>query len=199
MITIIIIVFTSLISIAAFNNRSLFSKLQFNPYQVYYRKEWHRMLTHGFIHANWNHLIFNMISFYFFGRLVESLFTSKLVYLFLYFSAIIIASLTTLYKHKNNHWYNSVGASGGVSAIIFASILFNPFSGIYIIPFPFPIPGIIYGIIFIIYSRYMSRRYADNINHDAHLLGALYGFLFPILLDPGIIISFLNKIINVLT
>ncbi|MBN2519715.1 MAG: rhomboid family intramembrane serine protease [Bacteroidales bacterium] len=196
MITIIIIIITSLISIAAFNNSALFSKLQFNAYQVYYRKEWHRLITHGFIHANWNHLIFNMISFFFFGRYIENYFNSKFIYILFYLSAIIIASTTTLFKHKDNHWYNSVGASGGVSAIIFANILFNPFSGIYIIPIPFPIPAVIYGIIFIIYSQFMSKRYADNINHDAHLLGAVYGLLFPILLDPGIAKSFLDKIMN---
>jgi len=140
MITIIITIITALVSIAAFNNRELFARLQFNPYQVYYRKEVHRLVTHGFIHANWEHLIFNMVSFFFFGRLVEGLFNSKLLFILFYLSAIIIASITTLFKHKDDHWYNSVGASGGVSAIIFAAILFDPFTGIIILPIPFPYP-----------------------------------------------------------
>jgi len=197
MVTILILIITAFISISAFNNKNLFVKLQFNPYQVYYKKQWYRLITHGFIHANWAHLIFNMISFYFFATYVEQMFNSKILFIFFYLSGIIIASLTTLIKHKNNHWYNSVGASGGVSAIIFASILFEPFSKIIILPIPIPIPAIIYGLLFLAYSQYMSKRNTDNINHDAHFLGAVYGLVFPILLNPNLIQHFFQKILTI--
>lgn len=198
MLTIIIIITTALVSIASFNNRSTFSKLQFNPYQVYYRKDFYRLVSHGFVHANWTHLIFNMISLFFFGPVVESFFNSNLLFIVFYLSGIIIASLTTLFKHKNNHWYNSVGASGAISAVIFASILIRPFESIMIIPIPIPIPAIVYGVIFLIYSQYMSKRNTDNINHDAHFLGAVYGIIFPIIINPELLRSFLGKIFNIL-
>src|SRR5512133_6044 len=125
--TYILIAFTALISITAFRNQEWFSKLQFNAYQVYHRKELHRLLTHGFLHANWTHLIVNMLVLYFFGPIVEKLIRfyvsdamqgwSMLIYLFFYFAARIVARLVSLYKNKDNVWYNSVGASGAVSAV----------------------------------------------------------------------------------
>ncbi len=197
--TILIIIITAFISIAAFNNKNIFVKLQFNPYQVYHRKQLYRLVSHGFIHANWTHLIFNMLSFFFFATYVEQMFHSSLIFLIFYLSAIIIASSTTLVKQKDNHWYNSVGASGGVSAIVFASILFEPFSKIIILPIPIPIPAILYGIIFLGYSHYMSKRETDNINHDAHFLGAVYGLIFPVLLNPTILQSFWHKILTLIS
>lgn len=194
--TLILIIVTALFSIIAFNSREFFIRMQFNPYLVIYKKQLYRLLSHGFIHANWTHLIFNMISLYFFATYVEQAFPSKWLFLFFYLSVIVFASTTTLFKHKNNSWYNSVGASGGVSAIIFASIIYEPFSKIIIIPIPIPIPAIIYGILFLIYSQYMSKKNSDNINHDAHFLGALYGIIFPILINPEIVPAFFQKIIN---
>lgn len=129
--TYILIAFTALISISAFYNQEWFSKLQFNAYQVYHRKEIHRLLTHGFLHANWTHLIVNMLVLYFFGPIVEQKMHeilsdgmqgwSMMIYLFFYLAAIIVATLVSLYKNKDNVWYNSVGASGAVSAVIFFS------------------------------------------------------------------------------
>ena len=180
MITILIIILTCFISFTAFNRNDFFAKFQFNPYRVYKSKEWYRIITHGFLHADYTHLIFNMFTLFFFGRLVEYA-IGKLFFIILYISAICIASLTTLIKHKNNYLYNSVGASGGVSAIVFASILFSPIEIIYL--YFIPIPGFIFAILYLLYSHYMSKRNQDNINHDAHLLGAIYGFLFPLIID----------------
>jgi membrane associated rhomboid family serine protease len=196
LITILIIVATVLISMAAFSNSQLMAKYQLNPYQVYYRKEWHRMLTHGFIHVDWTHLIFNMLTLFFFGRYVEAVIGNGVVYILFYLSAIVVSSMTTLFKHKDNYLYNAVGASGGVSAMLFASILFNPNSKIIFLFFPVPIPGFVFGLIYIAYSHYMSRKESDNINHDAHLLGALYGFAIPLLFNLDYIKIFINQIFN---
>ncbi len=182
-ITLLIIVLTAIISINGFRNPAAVSKFQFNPFQVYHRKEWYRMITHGFFHADWTHLIVNMMTLYFFGGVVEHVFHNRLLYILFYLSAIIASSLITLFKHKENYYYNAIGASGGVSAIVFASILFAPWSRIIVFPIPIPIPALIYGILFLGYSQYMSRRNADHINHDAHFAGAVYGFVLPILFN----------------
>jgi membrane associated rhomboid family serine protease len=133
-ITIVIIIITSGISILAFNNQELFRKLQFNAYQVYHRKEIFRLLTHGFVHAGWWHLIVNMLVLYFFGRTVEyylNLMAAQgivkypiLIYLFFYLISIVFASSISLFRHKDNVWYNAVGASGAVAAVMFFSIFF---------------------------------------------------------------------------
>lgn len=203
MITYVLIAFTSLISIPAFKNQDWFSKLQFNPYQVYHRKQWYRMLTHGFLHANWTHLIINMLVLYFFGPHVENHLNNilgpglqqwhNLVYLFFYFAAIIVASLTSLFRHRNDPWYNAVGASGAVSAVLFLFIFFNPWELLYLYGI-IPIPGIIMGVAYLIYSHYMSKRESDNVNHDAHISGAVFGFIFPLFIDVRLIIDFINRL-----
>ncbi len=203
--TYILIAFTALISIIAFNNQDWFLKLQFSPYQVYYRKQFYRLLTHGFLHASWTHLIVNMLVLFFFGPYVENFLKMilgpnmqqgyKLVYLLFYFTAIIVSSLVTLFKHKNNAWYNAVGASGAVSAVLFFFIFFKPWELIYFYGI-LPVPGIVMGVIYLVYSQYMSRREADNINHDAHLAGALFGFVFPLLVDYQLIHYFISELMN---
>lgn len=205
MMTYILIAFTALISIIAFNNQDWFLKLQFSPYQVYYRKQFYRLLTHGFLHASWTHLIVNMLVLFFFGPYVENFLKMilgpnmqqgyKLVYLLFYFTAIIVSSLVTLFKHKNNAWYNAVGASGAVSAVLFFFIFFKPWELIYFYGI-LPVPGIVMGVIYLVYSQYMSRREADNINHDAHLAGALFGFVFPLLVDYQLIHYFISELMN---
>ncbi|MFC2086741.1 rhomboid family intramembrane serine protease [Bacteroidota bacterium] len=194
MITIIIISITTLISITAFRNSSLFYKFMFNPYQVIHRKQYNRLISHGFVHVNWEHLLFNMISFYFFGRYVESYMSSGMLFVIFYISAIAIASLISLVKHRNNPNYNSVGASGGVSAVIFASIIFNPGVRIMIFPIPIPIPGFIYAILFFVYSHIMGKRGKDNVNHDAHALGAVYGIVFALIVNPDFITNLVGRI-----
>jgi membrane associated rhomboid family serine protease len=200
--TIAIVIITSLISIVAFYNDTLMRRFMFNPYQVYYRKEFWRLITHGFLHADWIHLIVNMIVLYSFGRNVEAwmnqlriggyirspIFTFSL----LYFGGIIVSTLITLFRHYKNYHYNSVGASGAVSAVIFTSIFFSPLDKIYFFAV-IPIPGILFALLYLVYSSYMSRRSADNINHDAHFAGAIFGFIFPALIDFKLISHFLNS------
>ena len=199
--TIIIIIVTLIITVIAFYSDEVMSKMMLNPYQVYHKKEWYRMITHGFLHADWTHLIINMIVLYSFGSNVEAWFgklkmagyidSVAITYSLLYFGGIIIASMITLFRHRNNRWYNSVGASGAVSAIIFTSIFFNPLDKLYFFAI-IPIPGIVFAVLYLVYSSYMSRRSKDNINHDAHLLGAVYGFTFPLLIDFDLISHFLQ-------
>jgi membrane associated rhomboid family serine protease len=204
--TILFVAITILISLLAFNNNDLFRKLQFNPYQVYHRKEYYRLLTHGFIHADWVHLAINMFVLYQFGKNIEGIFDSlgdqgfmhypKIWFSFFYLSSIVVASLTTLKKHRDHIWYNAVGASGGVSAILFCFIFFCPFETLSLYGI-IPLPGIIMGILYLIYSQYMSRRDKDHINHDAHFVGAVYGFLFPLLIHYQLIWIFLNQILHI--
>lgn len=203
--TIIIIVITVLISIAAFNNRKLFAKLQFNAYQIYHRKEWYRLLTHGFLHANYTHLIVNMLVLFFFGTAAEQWLQvlesdglikfSRLVFVGFYLLSVMFASSISLVRHKDNTWYNAVGASGAVSAILFFNIFFNPWEKIYVYAL-IPVPGIILGAVYLIYSQYMSKKEVDNVNHDAHFLGAVFGFIFPMLLDIRLINHFIHELLR---
>jgi len=203
--TYLIIAFTALVSIQAFNKSEWFSKLQFNPYQVYHRKELYRLLTHGFLHANWTHLIINMLVLFFFGPYAEKQLASilpqsmqplhHLIFLFFYFASIVIASLITVFKQKDNAWYNAVGASGAVSAVVFFFIFFNPWEMLYFYGI-LPIPGIIMGILYLGYSHFMSKRGTDNINHDAHFVGAVFGFVFPLFINFRLIFYFLDRLLS---
>ena len=201
--TYLLIAITAVITITAFRREEWFSKLQFNAYQIYHRKEVYRLLTHGFLHANWMHLIVNMIVLFFFGPQVEVYlkqilpenipYLSRLVYLLFYFTAIIVSSLMSLYKQKDNAWYNAVGASGAVSAVLFFFMFFRPWEMLYFYGI-IPIPGIIMGILYLVYSYYMSKKGEDNINHDAHYIGAVFGFIFPLFIDVKLIFFFINQL-----
>lgn len=201
--TILIIIITSLISILAFNNKTLFFRLQFNAYQIYHRKEIHRLLTHGFVHANWWHLGINMLVLYFFGGYVEQtlkmlaaqglLNSPLLMYLLMYLLAIVFASTISLVKFRDNPMYNSVGASGAVSAVVFFMIFFEPWEKLYLYGI-IGIPGIVFGVLYLVYAQYMSRRGGDNINHDAHFLGAVFGFIFPLFIDLSLFKYFLSQL-----
>ncbi|MDR3093498.1 MAG: rhomboid family intramembrane serine protease [Bacteroidales bacterium] len=200
--TLFIVVLTAVVSIAAFSRRDIFGKLLFNPYQVYHRKEWYRLITHGLLHADWVHLIVNMLVLFSFGGSVEYYFSAmsdmtwikypSVWYLAFYIMALIVSSLTTLKKHKEDVWYSSVGASGAVSAVLFFSIFFEPHNTLLFMGIV-PIKAYIFGPLYLVYSWYASRKNADNINHDAHLLGALWGFAFPLLIDPRLITRFIGQ------
>lgn len=200
MVTIIIIGITCLVSILCFNGRLNGSKLLFNAYQVWHRREWYRMFTSGMIHSGWGHLFFNMLTLYFFGRVVEQYFAAAfgdilgtVLYVVLYVSALAISSIGDLVKYRDNWNYNALGASGAVSAILFASILFAPKMGIYIYLIPIPVPGYIFAPLYLLYCWYMAKRNMDNIGHTAHFWGAVYGLMFPIVCQPGIIAFCLSQ------
>ncbi len=199
--TFIIIIVTAIISVISFNRGDILQKMMLNPYQVFHRKELYRLITHGFLHSDWTHLIINMFVLYFFGRNVEIWFRQlntagyihsvALTYSLLYFGGIIASSLITLMRYRNDRWYNSVGASGAVSAVIFTNIFFAPLERIYFFGI-IPIPGIVFAVLYMVYSSYMSRRGQDNINHEAHLTGAVYGLLFPLLISTDLLTHFIR-------
>jgi len=183
--TYLLIGITVVTSLMAFQNHKLMDDLIFYPPAVNKNHQWWRFITCGFIHADIQHLAFNMFSFYFFGKELEENFTAiflgkaKALFLLLYFSALIICLLPTYFKNRNNYNYRSLGASGAVSAIVFASIFIEPTRGIGLMITPgLYIPGFIFGILYLVGCVIMDRRKSDNINHSAHFWGALYGALF---------------------
>jgi len=203
MVTIIIVVITSIISFIAFKNPVLMSRYDFSPYRISERKEYFRFISHAFLHADWIHLLINMVVLFSFGVYVEREFnllenagqirSGLISFLLLYFSAIIISSITTFIKKRKDPYYIAVGASGAVSAVLFSSIFFSPLEKILLYGI-LPMPGIVFGILYLAYSSYMGKKDKDHINHDAHLWGAIYGIMFPILLDPSLINRFLYQL-----
>jgi len=185
-ITWIIIILTALVSIPAFSNAELFSRLRFNPYIIKETKQWYRFLSYGLLHADWTHLAMNMFVLYSFGEQVEMF--------MLYVGAVVISVIPSFEKHKNDSWYNAVGASGAVSAVVFSSIIFLPNSKIIFLLLPFPIPSVVFGILYLIYSAYMAKKGKDNIGHDAHFWGALFGAIFTIALKPELALLFLKQL-----
>ena len=202
--TLILILIITLTSVIAFSQSGTMAQLQFNAYKIYHRRQLYRVLTHAFVHANWEHLIVNMIVLYSFGTVVEHFFKmyfgtiGSFYYLILFFGSVIFSTLYSLYQEKNNPYYNAVGASGAVSAVLFAAIFFDPWNNIYFFGI-LPIPGIIFGGLYLYYSYYMSTRKADNIGHDAHFLGAIFGFFLPVILKPALLIGFLNLLFGKIT
>lgn len=189
-ITLIIIIITSLISISGFSSDKIQNDLIFYPPAVTYQRQWYRFFSCGLIHADWFHLIFNMYALYMFGEGVENQFSNKLFqekgklfYMLMYISALGVCLLPTYAKHKDDSYYRSLGASGAVSAVIFASILLNPLDelGLIIIP-GIRIKGFIFGFIYLGISSFLDKRGGGNINHSAHIWGALYGMGFLIVM-----------------
>jgi len=198
MITYIIIAVTVVISYMCFNSRRTFEKLAFIPYMVVKDNQWYRLVTHGFVHADTIHLFVNMFTFWSFGTYMEMVFKyygfGTIGFLALYFGGMIVACLHDVVKRKNNPYYISVGASGAVSAVLFSAIFFDPWSKILLFAV-IPVPGIVFGFLYLVYCQYMAKKSVDNINHNAHFYGAVYGFLFPLLLKPSLIHDFLSNLV----
>ncbi|MGB3618288.1 MAG: rhomboid family intramembrane serine protease [Catalinimonas sp.] len=198
----IVIGVTVLASFAAWNRPTLLRRWLFNPYEVRTRRQYDRFLLSGLIHNDRGHLLFNMFTLFFFGAAVERYFTAYYgaagpwVFLVLYVLGIIASSLPTYFKHKNQPYYNSLGASGGVSAVLFSSILFAPLTKLYLFFIPIGIPGFIFGVLYLLYSAYQSKRGGDNINHDAHLWGSVFGVVFTALLVPSAPGSFADQLLG---
>ena len=200
-VTFILIAVNVVASIYAWNRTDKLYAWMLNPYSVVHRNQYYRLLTSGFIHNDWVHLIFNMITLYFFGRNMEYVFnylyggSGTLYFLILYFAGMIVADVPSVIKHRGNPHYNSLGASGAVSAVLFASILFNPTSRICLY-MALCMPGFVFGILYLVYSFYQGKRSEGNINHDAHLFGALFGIVFSIIIRPTVIESFFEQVLN---
>lgn len=203
-VTFILILVTVLVSVPVFNNHDSMSKLLFNPYVVKVRGEWYRFISHAFIHANWTHLLVNMFVLYIFGSGVEAFIIQqfgqpgKLYFLLLYVGGILFASLPSYRKHIANPGYNALGASGAVSAVLFAHILLKPTDLLYLY-FAIPLPSFVFGIGYLWYEAYMDKRAGDNIAHDAHFWGALFGVIFMIAVDVNHLTNFVYQVSNWIT
>ncbi|MBP9927482.1 MAG: rhomboid family intramembrane serine protease [Cyclobacteriaceae bacterium] len=196
--TLVIILITVGVSLYTMQKPQVLNKLMNNPYQVVHSGQYYRLLTSGFIHRDHMHLIFNMFSFYFFGTQLEYIFKEifgslgQVHFIILYMMGIIVSDLPTVFKHRNNIYYNSLGASGAVSAVVFACILFLPLRDICfygVLCFP----GFVLGLGYLGYSFYRSKKSADGINHDAHLYGSLFGIIYCIIFYPDSIRIFLEQ------
>lgn len=203
-ITLIIIIVTVAISYQAFNKPELFHKLLHNPYSEIKNNEYSRVITHGFIHGGWAHLIFNMYVLWMFGSIVEKILVEnyalgKIYFLIIYFGGMVFATLPSLKKHSNNPNYNSVGASGAVSALVFAAILLNPLMKMGLLLIPFMIPAFIFGPLYILAEYYMDKRSDSNIAHDAHIYGAIFGIIGIVVIDYKILTSFIEQVIYYIT
>ena len=201
MVTLIIILVTAAVSILCFSGKLNINSLVFNASRVWHGKQWYRILSYGLVHSGWGHLLFNMLTLFFFGTVVEQYFSAAfggtagiILYIVLYVSAIAVSTVGDLIKYKDSPGYNAVGASGAVSAVLFASILFEPKMGIYIYLIPIPVPGYIFAPLYLLYCWYMAKRNMDNIGHTAHFWGAVYGLLFPLVCRPDIFQHFLSQL-----
>ncbi|MDQ0636910.1 membrane associated rhomboid family serine protease [Pedobacter sp. W3I1] len=186
----VIFVFTVITSLYAFYDHSLYGKFMLHPYSVAKGQNVYTLITSGLVHADWMHLFFNMFTFYAFAFTLERLMGSWQFGL-LYFLGLVLSDLPTVIKHKDHFNYNSLGASGAISAVLFSYILFNPMSKIYIMFIPIGIPAVVFGILYLVYCAYASRNSRDHINHDAHFFGALTGLIFTIIFVPGILQNFI--------
>ena len=191
----ILIAVTCLISWIGFKDRSFLDRWLLNPYQARRRKRLAPYLSYGFVHADFTHLLFNMITLFFFGRAMEGFFAPHFGgfgYYVFYLGGIVVSVLPSALPNRNNPNYATLGASGAVSAVLFAYILLQPLSLLFI--YFVPVPAILYAIGYVAYSIYLDKRGGDNINHSAHLWGAAYGVLFTVAVEPGVLPAFLVKL-----
>ncbi len=194
-VTYALIAITALVSWFAFKQPPLLERLILWPPAIQRHNQWDRLLTHGFIHGDMPHLLFNMITLFFFGGVVEAIFVQRVGYvgfLLFYLLAIVIAILPTYLRHRTDRNYRSLGASGAVSAVLFSYILFSPWSVILV--FFIPMPAIVYAVMYVGYSIWMDRRGGDNVNHSAHLWGAAFGLVATLLIEPRAWGYFLDKV-----
>ena len=196
-VTFLLIGVTVLVSWQAFNNPRLLERLILWPPAIERNRQYERLVTHGFIHADGQHLLFNMITLFFFGRVIEPVFVAQigvLGFAAFYLSAIVMAIMPTYFRHQHDSHYRSLGASGAVSAVLFSYILFAPWSLIFV--FFLPVPAILYAVAYVGYSIWMDRRGGDNINHSAHLWGAAYGVMFTLLMEPDVLGHFGRQVLQ---
>jgi membrane associated rhomboid family serine protease len=179
----------------ALNNRRLMDDLILWPPAITRHREYHRLVTYGLVHADFGHLLFNMLTLFFFGRVMEGFFTDRLGsfgFALFYIGGLVISILPTYLKNRSNPNYRSLGASGAVSAVLFSYILLAPWQQIIVLVIP--MPAIIYAVLYTGYSIYMDRRGQGNINHSAHLWGAAYGVAFTLLAEPSVLSSFIDQL-----
>ncbi|TSD64875.1 rhomboid family intramembrane serine protease [Inquilinus sp. KBS0705] len=188
----IIFAITLITSLMAFSSEDLYGKFIMNPWNVSRGKRVYTVITSGLIHKDWNHLFFNMLSYYFFAFQLEGL-IGHWQFAVLYILSLILSDLPSIQKHKEDIWYNSLGASGAISAVIFSYIMYDPLAKMGILFIPIPISAWIFGILYLVYCHFASKHARDNVNHDAHLFGALSGVIITIALNPHVVHNFIEK------
>lgn len=191
--TLLIIAITSVVSFFAFTNSDLVDRYKFSPFKIKREGQHYRWITHGFIHADLTHLLFNMLTLYFFGGYGEQIFGP--LFVLFYLTAIVVSSLPDFIQNKDNPYYSAIGASGAVSAVLFSLVLFAPWE-IIRINFILPLYFVLYAVLYLAYSVYMSRRNMDNIGHMAHFTGAVYGIVATIIVRPESLSYFLSSILH---
>jgi len=192
-----IIAVTCVVSFAGFSNPRLIDRLILWPPAITRGREYWRLASCGLIHADGQHLLFNMITLYFFGGLIEQFYAAKvgeIGYLLFYVGGLVVSSLPSWQRHRDDAGYRSLGASGAVSAALFAFILLRPWATIYV--FVVPVPAVVYAVLYLAYTVYMDRQRADRINHSAHLWGALYGIVVTALIEPRVLGAFLRQLLQ---
>ncbi|MDG1279433.1 MAG: rhomboid family intramembrane serine protease [Algoriphagus sp.] len=201
-ITVLLIILTAGISIYGFSKPEFLHRWMFIPYQIKKKGQWDRFVTSGFIHKDYIHLLFNMFTFYFFGGVVEQVLAYRfgpilggVVFVLFYILGIVISGIPTYLKNQDNSYYRALGASGGTSATVFASIIILPLSDICLFGI-ICLPGFILGGLFLIYSYFKGKNQDDAINHDAHLYGAIFGIMFILIISPSSAITFFDQIKN---
>lgn len=201
-ITLLIIIITCIVSFICFENRRMFDQLKHHPVSESKNGEWYRMISSGFLHADYFHLGINMYVLYGFGTAVENEFLhhygevmGRFIYLLLYIVMIVLADIPSFLKHKNNYGYSAIGASGAVSGILFIFILFSPWSTLRLY-FAIPIPAIVFGVLYLLYSSWASKNAKDNIGHDAHFYGAVAGMVLASILLPQTLGNFIQLFIQ---
>ncbi len=195
--TLCLIIITVVVSLLAFNNRIIMNRLILWP-PAMQRGQYDRFITHGFVHADGMHLLFNMITLFFFGSAIERFYrqyVADLGFALFYLGALIIAVLPSFWQNRHNRQWATLGASGAVSAVLFAYILFEPWNLIFV--FFIPVPAIIFAVLYVAYSVWADKQRRDNVNHSAHLWGAAYGVIVTLMLEPKLLQHFLNQLINI--
>ena len=186
-VTLILLIATVIISLLALNSRKLMDSLIFYPVTIVQENQLYRFISYGFIHANFMHLFFNMYAFYLFGGATENAFvqifgaSGTILYILMYFLSLIACVIPDFIKNKTNPNYRSLGASGAISAVVFAYILINPLQGIGLLFIPVFIPGFLFGIIFLVVSYFLGKKGGTSVNHSAHIWGAIFGIIFLII------------------
>jgi membrane associated rhomboid family serine protease len=196
----VIILITGAVSFLAFSNRNLFDKLKFNAWYIKHDREWHRFLSYALLHADWTHLLINMFVFWSFSSVVMQYFErdfgqmASVYFLFLYIGGVVFSTLYDFAKHRDDIYYNAVGASGAVAAVVFASIILHPDGRIFFFFIPVGIPSWLFGIIYLVYSAYMGKRNMGNIGHNAHFWGAIFGIIYTMIINPDYIKMFYRQL-----
>ncbi|MES2405442.1 MAG: rhomboid family intramembrane serine protease [Pseudomonadota bacterium] len=199
LLTLAIIAVTCVVSWVAFKDRKLMQRLLLWPPAVAKKHEYWRLLSYGLVHADFQHLLFNMITLFFFGSALErsglyAMHLGSLGLLWFYLGGLLVSILPTYIKNRHNANYYSLGASGAVSAVLFAFILWKPWSMIFV--FFFPVPAILYAVAFVAYSIYMDHRGGGYVNHSAHSWGAAYGVLFTVIMEPRVTLVFMQQLLH---